>query len=300
MKYRRDIHHEKMLCEFCRRPPSAGLIPLAATNCSVAARRADFAIAKSGLIDTHCHLDFPAFNDDRGEVIRRAKACGVDYIINVGSSVEGSRDSVKLALDYSCFYAVVGIHPHEADSIDNKAVTEIENLAKNNKVVAIGEIGLDYYRTYSEAQNQKGLFTALIKLSKDLGLPLVIHSRQAEEDTLRIIQEFMPLKAVVHCFSGNEEFLGKCLDMGFFISFTCNITYKKSEGLRGMVKSCPLERIMLETDAPYLSPEGSRGKRNEPCNVKRVALEVAKIKGITFEDVARVTTANAKTFFGLI
>ncbi len=255
---------------------------------------------KTTLIDTHCHLDFPAFNDDRQETARRAVDSGVEYIINVGASVKGSKDSVKLALDYPYFYAVAGIHPHEADAVDRNSIIEIEKLAKNNKVAAIGEIGLDYYRNYSRAQNQKDLFVALIKLSKDLGLPLVIHSRQAEEDTLKIMREFMPLKAVVHCFSGNDDFLRKCVDMGFFISFTCNITYKKSEGLRGVVKSAPLERIMLETDAPYLSPEGSRGKRNEPCNVKSVALDVAKIKGIAFEEVARVTTSNAKTFFGLI
>lgn len=251
------------------------------------------------MIDTHCHLDFPAFNDDREETARRAVDSGVEHLINVGASVKGSKDSVKLALDYPCFYAAVGIHPHEADAADRDSIIEIEKLAKNNKVVAIGEIGLDYYRNYSEAQNQKDLFIALIKLSKDLSLPLVIHSRQAEEDTLRILREFAPLKAVVHCFSGNEDFLRKCVDMGFFVSFTCNITYKKAEGLRGVVKSAPLERIMLETDAPYLSPEGSRGKRNEPCNVKRAALEVAEIKGITFEEVALATTTNAKNFFGL-
>jgi TatD DNase family protein len=255
---------------------------------------------KTMLIDTHCHLDFPGFNDDRQEAARRAIDSGVEYIINVGASVKGSKDSVKLALEYPYFYAVAGIHPHEADAVDTNAIAEIEKLAKNNKVVAIGEIGLDYYRNYSEATNQKDLFISLIKLGKNLGLPLVIHSRHAEKDTLRIMREFMPLKAVVHCFSGSEDFLRECVDMGFFVSFTCNITYKKAEDLRGVVKSAPLERIMLETDAPYLSPEGSRGKRNEPCNVKRVALDIAKIKGITFEDVARCTTDNAKFFFGLI
>lgn len=254
---------------------------------------------KTTLIDTHCHLDFPVFNDDRQETARRAIDSGVEYIINVGASVKGSKDSVKLALDYPYFYAAVGIHPHEADTLEGNSIIEIERLAKNSKVVAIGEIGLDYYRNYSKAKNQKDLFMALIKLSKDLGLPLVIHSRQAEEDTLRILRESMPLKAVVHCFSGNEDFLRKCVDMGFFVSFTCNITYKKAQNLREIVRIAPLERIMLETDAPYLSPEGSRGKRNEPCNVKRVALDIAEIRGITFEEAAMVTTANAKTFFGL-
>ncbi len=254
---------------------------------------------KTILIDTHCHLDSSDFNDDRQEAARRAIDSGVEYIINVGASVKGSKDSVNLALEYPFFYAAVGIHPHEADTVDKDSIGEIEKLAKNNKVVAIGETGLDYYRNYSEANNQKDLFIALIKLSKNSGLPLVIHSRHAQEDTLKIMREFMPLKAVVHCFSGNNDFLRECVDMGFFVSFTCNITYKKAEDLRQVVKVAPLERIMLETDAPYLSPEGSRGKRNEPCNVKRVALDIAKIKGVTFEDVARCTTDNAKNFFGL-
>ncbi len=253
---------------------------------------------KKTLIDTHCHLDFPAFNHDRDEVINRALSSGVGYIINVGSSLKGSYDSVKLALDYTCIYAAVGIHPHEADTVNEKDIIEIRNLAKKDKVVAIGETGLDYYRNYSEI-SQKDLFIAHIKLSKDLGLPLLIHSRQAQADTLKIIREFMPLRGVVHCFSGTEIFLEECLSLGFFISFTCNITYKKAQDLRGVVKSAPLDRIMLETDAPYLPPEGSRGKRNEPSNVRRLCEEIARIKSITFEETALVTTNNAKEFFAL-
>lgn len=251
------------------------------------------------LIDTHCHLDFPVFNDDRQQVINRALSLGVGYIINIGSSLKGSYDSVKLALDYTCIYAAVGIHPHEADTAEDKEIIEIRNLAKKDKVVAIGETGLDYYRNYSEINNQKALFIALIKLSKDLGLPLIIHSRQAQADTLKIMREFMPLRAVMHCFAGPGIFLEECLSLGFFISFTCNITYKKAYDLRSVVKSAPLDRIMLETDAPFLSPEGSRGKRNEPSNVRNSCAEIAKIKSITFEEAALATTNNAKEFFAL-
>jgi len=251
------------------------------------------------LIDTHCHLDFPEFEQDRDEVIRRAKNQGIDYIINIGSSLEGSRKSLELARRYDYIYATAGIHPHEADRFDKKQEVAIRELAKEKKVVAIGETGLDYYKNYSRADNQKPLFVSLVRLAKDLNLPLVIHTRKAQGDTLGILKEAMPLKAVVHCFSGDEDSLKECLDLGFFISFTCNITYKKAEDLRSLVKVVPLERLMLETDAPFLSPEGFRGKRNEPSGVRLLAEEIARIKEISVDEIAGVTTANAKEFFKL-
>ncbi len=250
-------------------------------------------------IDTHCHLDFPEFDQDRDRVIRRAEAEGVGYIINIGSSLKGSKDSVALAKKYDSVYATVGLHPHEADKFDKKIEDDLRSLAREDKVVAIGEIGLDYFKNYSEAQNQRPQFISLLNLAKDLGLPVVIHSRQAEEDILKTLKSVMPLKAVVHCFSGDENFLKECLESGFFISFTCNITYKKADNLRRLVKIVPLERLMLETDAPYLSPEGFRGRRNEPLQVKLLAQEIAAIKETGVEDIARVTSENAKTFFGL-
>jgi len=251
------------------------------------------------LIDTHCHLDFPQFDHDRDEVIARAKKEGVGYIINIGSSLEGSQKSLELAQKYDCLYASVGIHPHEADKTYKKEEEAIGELARRDKVVAIGEIGLDYFKNFSKAENQKALFIALIKAAKDLGLPLVIHSRDASSDTLNILKESMPLKAVVHCFSGGEDFLNECLDLGFFISFTCNITYPKAKDLREIVKKAPLERIFLETDAPYLAPQGLRGKRNEPANVNLLAAEIARIKNLNVEEVEAATTGNAKGFFNL-
>lgn len=250
-------------------------------------------------IDTHCHLDFPEFNPDRIEVIRRAEDNGIVYIINIGSSTEGSRDSVDLAQQYDFIYATVGLHPHGADKFDAGTEAQLKALAKNKKVVAIGEIGLDYYKNYSEAVNQRRQFSSLLKLAKDLGLPVVIHNRQAEDDTLKVIKQALPFKAVVHCFSGDEKFLKECLDLGFFVSYTCNITYKKAQKLRELVKRTPLERIFLETDAPFLPPEGFRGKRNEPVYVKILAEEIARIKETSLEEVARVTSENAKSFFGL-
>jgi TatD DNase family protein len=251
------------------------------------------------LVDTHCHLDFPEFDPDRDEVIKRANLSGIGYIVNIGSSIEGSRKSLELAKKYACIYAVVGIHPHEADRSGKEAVAEIRKFASADKVVAIGEVGLDYYRNFSRQENQQPLFISLIELAKELGLPLVLHSRQAEEDTLKILKRYSPLNAVVHCFSGNESFLEQCLKMGFFVSFTCNVTYKKAENLRSVVKLAPLDRIMLETDCPYLSPEGRRGKRNEPQAVEILAEEIARIKAVSVDEVANATTANAKMFFNL-
>jgi len=251
------------------------------------------------LVDTHCHLDFPEFDRDREDVIRRAKEQGISYIINIGSSLLGSIKSVELARAYDCIYATAGIHPHEADSFNQDMRVALERLAKKEKVVAIGEIGLDYFKNYSKAENQRELFLSLLKLAQALNLPVVVHSRQATADTLKILKEAMPVKAVLHCFSGDNGFLKACLDLGFSISFTCNLTYKKAEDLRKMAKLVPLEKLLLETDAPFLSPEGFRGKRNEPSQIKLLAKYVAAIKGVTEEKIAEATSANAKNFFKL-
>ena len=251
------------------------------------------------LVDTHCHLDFPEFDPDREEIIRCANLSGIGYFVNIGSSLKSSQDSVKLAVKYDHIYAVVGIHPHEADSVSEEAINNIKELAENKRVVAIGEIGLDFYKNYSKPENQLPLFVSLLKIAKDMDLPLVIHTRQAQDETLKILKDAMPVRAVVHCFSGDAEFLQACLDLDFYISYTCNITYKKAQNLRDMVKLTPLERLVLETDCPYLSPEGQRGRRNVPLNIKVLAEEVSRIKGISLEEVANITTANAFKFFNL-
>jgi TatD DNase family protein len=251
------------------------------------------------LIDTHCHLDFPEFDIDRNEAIQRAHNNGIHYIINIGSSLEGSRRSLELSAKHGFIYATCGMHPHEADRFNSKIQAELTKLAGENKVVAIGETGLDYYKNYSKVENQKRLFISLIKLAKTLALPLVIHNRKAHPDTLRILKKAKPLRAVVHCFCGDEQFLKECLELGFFISYTCNITYKKAQGLRDLVKITPLDRLLLETDAPFLPPEEFRGKRNEPLYVKYLAQEIARIKEISIDEVAKITTENAKGFFNL-
>jgi TatD DNase family protein len=165
--------------------------------------------------------------------------------------------------------------------------------------VAIGEIGLDFYKNYSSADNQKKMFCALLALAKEACLPVVIHSRQADEDMLAMLKEALPLKGVIHCFSGDEKFMDECLKMGFYISFTCNITYKKADNLREMVKRVPLEKLLLETDAPYLPPQEFRGRRNEPLYVKNLADEISRLKGESVERISSITSSNAIQLFNL-
>ncbi|MFA5005809.1 MAG: TatD family hydrolase [Candidatus Omnitrophota bacterium] len=251
------------------------------------------------LIDTHCHLDFPQFDPDRDKVIERAIARGVGRLINVGADLRSSAASIELAGKYAAVFAAVGVHPHEADAFTKETFLEIAALAKHKKVVAIGEIGLDFYRNLSKADSQERVFKELIALAKDLNLPVIVHSRQADKRTLEILKEMMPLRAVIHCFSGDKDFLDECLKLGFLVSFTCNITYAKAEDLRQVAITVPLEKIMLETDAPYLPPQEERGKRNEPVNVKAVAFELAKLKGIEFGKVEEATSSNAFNFFKL-
>jgi TatD DNase family protein len=250
-------------------------------------------------IDTHAHLDFPEFSSDRDAVLGAAHAAGVAGIINVGASIRTSQEGVALAQRCPRVWAAVGVHPHDADREGESARAHIEPLCREEKVVAVGEIGLDYYKNFSQSANQRALFREMLSLSKAQGLPVVLHSRQAQEDTLAICREFMPFEAVVHCFSGDQDFLEQCLGLGFHVSFTANITYKKAAALRALVAAAPLDRIMLETDCPYLSPEGRRGRRNEPSLVVEVARCVARERRISLEEVAAATTANARRFFRL-
>lgn len=253
------------------------------------------------LIDTHCHLDFPEFDADREGVMARAKEAHVEYIINVGSSLENSRAAVKLSKEFPAVFASVGIHPHDAKDFSQDNLLEIKELSKNHKVIAIGEVGLDFYRNLSEEHVQEHAFRKFIGLAKEQNLPLIFHCRQAQADFLRILKEesFPGIRGVVHCFSGDKDFLRECLDLGFYISFTCNVTYKKADNLRAVLKLVPEERLLLETDAPYLSPEGFRGKRNEPYQVKLLAEYIAKIRNTTLDEISQATTENTKRLFGI-
>jgi TatD DNase family protein len=251
------------------------------------------------LIDTHCHLDFKDFDADRADVITRAKAAGVDYMINVGASLEGTLKSLEIAKKNSCVYVSAGIHPHEADRTGEDDLISFKKIVDENKVAAIGEIGLDYYKNFSSKDNQKKLFAVLLKEAKDRELPVIIHDRDAHADTLDILKEVMgrDMNGVIHCFSGDSDFLKQCLAAGLYISFTGVITFKNAGALRETAKLVPMERLMLETDAPFLAPQIFRGKRNEPAYVKYLAEEISRIKGLSFEEVARVTTENAGRLF---
>ncbi len=254
------------------------------------------------LVDTHAHLDFPDFDPDRKEIIQKAAEAGVKHIINVSSDLRGCLASLELARNYENIFAAIGIHPHSAAEIGEEDFQRIPGLLKNEKVVAIGEVGLDYYRNLSSPGRQRDLFSRFIGLSLETQLPLIIHSREAEADTISILKSRAAgaaIKGVIHCFSGSKDFCRECLDLGLSISFTCNITYKKSDALRELVKHVPSDRLLLETDCPYLSPEGLRGKRNEPANVRLLAQFIADLRGCSFEEITRKTTDNAIRLFRL-
>lgn len=248
------------------------------------------------LIDTHAHLDFPPFDNDRDEVIRRSLE-ELESIIDVGADLESSQRSIQLAHDYSQIYAAVGIHPDEAQKIEDleHAISQLKELAENPKVVAIGECGLDYHYPNIDKEKQKNLFTAQLKLAQELNLPIIIHCRSAQEEIIQLVKS--PQKGVFHCFAGDKNFLEKVLDLGFYVSFCGNITFKNAKDLQEVVKAAPIERILLETDSPYLSPEPFRGLRNEPKNVRIICEFIAALKGLDLNEVAQITTENAKKLF---
>ena len=233
--------------------------------------------------------------------MERAAEAGVAYIVNIGSSIEGSRRSVELARDYPFIYATLGIHPHYAKDVEGRVPEELRRLAKEEKVAAIGEVGLDYYRNLSPKDLQKSLFLDFINLAKEKNLPIVIHSREAHKETLEILKkEFKSgIRGVMHCFSADEEYLKECLDMGLYLSFTCNLTFKNAKGLRALARKVPVERLLLETDAPFLAPQEFRGRRNEPAYLTYLVKEHARIHGLSQGDIARITTHNAGALFGL-
>ncbi|MBI4974791.1 MAG: YchF/TatD family DNA exonuclease [Candidatus Omnitrophica bacterium] len=253
------------------------------------------------IIDTHCHLDFKDFDQDRDGVIDRARKAGVNRIVNVGSSIEGTRRSIELAKRYDIVYASLGVHPHEAKSVTDKTIDDFRALAKERKVVAIGEVGLDYYRNLSPKEVQVGAFKKFIHLAGDLKLPMILHSREADREVLDILrkEKEKDQTGVMHCFSGDEDFLKECLDLGLFISFTCNLTFKNAKNLREVAKGVPAERLLLETDAPFLAPQEFRGKRNEPSYLVYLVEEWSKVLGLSKDDIARITTHNANRLFKL-
>jgi len=251
-------------------------------------------------VDTHTHLDFDVFNEDREKVIQRAIENQVLAIITIGTDLETSKQAILLADKYASIFASVGIHPSDCANLKDTDFKFIRELAEHEKVIAIGEIGLDYYHMHTDKNVQQNVFKKQIEIARELGLPMVIHNRDSHEDMLRILKDegVDAIGGVMHSFSGDLEFLDKILDMNLHISFTGNITFKKSTSDE-LVKRVPIENLLLETDSPFLTPAPLRGKRNEPGFIIHTANKIAELKEIELEILSKVTTENAKSLFKL-
>ena len=253
------------------------------------------------LIDTHCHLTFEQFSDIEA-VIQRSIYAGVRGWITVGTDLEDSRKAVELANRFENMFAAVAIHPHEAKSADQKAIAELKELAKNKKVVAIGETGLDFHYDFSTPQQQLDCFIRHLEIVAELNLPVIIHSREAFDETLKVLERGggVKSKVVFHCFSGSAEQAKLILDRGYFISFTGVVTFKNAEKTRKAATAVPVERLMIETDAPYMSPEPMRKQKvNEPALLVHTARFMAELKGIEPTEFAQKLTIATKQFFSL-
>ena len=252
------------------------------------------------LIETHAHLYFDQFDEDRQQVIQRAKEADVQKIINIAVDLETSRQCIELAEKYEGSFATVGIHPNDSTKLDSSSLGELRELSRHQKVVAIGEIGLDFYWDRCPADVQERAFREQISLAKEVGLPIVIHNREAGPQIIEVLKSAgtSELGGVFHCFSEDMISAKEVLDLGFHISFTGNLTFKKSQ-LPEVAEMVSLDKLLLETDCPFLSPEPKRGRRNEPAHVVYIAQKLAEIKKATFEEVTEITTSNANRLFGL-
>lgn len=260
------------------------------------------------LIDSHAHLDFNKFDADRDAVIERARAAGVAAIVNVGTDLASSRAAVRLASEYDGIYAAVGMHPHDAKKLDGAALAELRDLAQQPKVVAVGEIGLDFYRDLSPRDVQRRAFQAQLAWAAKLGKPVVIHDRDAHDEVLEMLEDWAARLdrsqlagrlGVLHTFSGDLAMARSAIALGFYLSISGPVTYHNARQLPEIVRALPLERLLVETDCPFLAPHPYRGKRNEPAYVRLVAERVAELRGISLDELAKATTANAQQLFGL-
>jgi TatD DNase family protein len=257
------------------------------------------------LIDTHCHLTFEPLADDVEGVLERSKSAGVTSWITVGTDAQHNRKAVDLANRFENMYATVGVHPHDAKDVTGQIVAELKELARNEKVVAIGETGLDYHYNYSEHAEQRRTFAAHLEIARELNLPVVIHCREAFDETMEILERFIGLEGrlkgvVFHCFSGSAEQARIVLNHGFYLSLTGVVTFKNAAKTRQVAMSVPTDRLMLETDCPYMSPEPMRKQKiNEPALMMHTARCIAELKEMPLPDFAQATTDTSKNFFGL-
>lgn len=260
----------------------------------------------SFLVDSHCHIDGKEFDEDRDDVIARALDAGVRVMLNVGTGdpKSGSFDrAVELAEKHDTVFASVGVHPHDAKLFDDEAEKLLRGLTESKKVIAWGEIGLDFYYNHSTRDVQREIFIKQLRIAKELNLPVIIHSRDADEETVKILRDECKGEnfagGIMHCFGGSVEMVRDCLDLGFLISFAGNVTFKKADNLRDAARIVPLESLLVETDCPYLTPVPYRGKRNEPARVVETAKFLSEFYEIEFEKLASATTENFLKFFKL-
>jgi TatD DNase family protein len=250
------------------------------------------------LVDTHCHLDFPHFDGDREAAIARAREAGVGRIVVPGTDLASSRRAVELAEAHPEVFAAVGVHPNSTAGFGTKELKELRELARSQKVVGIGEIGIDLYWKSAPLEDQRRAFRAQIALAAELDKPVIVHDREAHAEVMTLLREARPASGVVlHAFSGDKVMAEAALALGFYLGVDGPLTYKKNEALRAIFAAAPLDRVLIETDAPYLAPQAQRGKRNEPAYVRYVAEKLAEIRGLTVEQIGRATTDNAARLF---
>ena len=253
------------------------------------------------IFDSHAHYDDESFDEDRDIVLKELRENNIIGVLNCGASLEGARASVKLAKENDFFYAAVGIHPEHASKFDEETLKEIQELAKYKKVKAIGEIGLDYFHEENPSKEiQKKVFRTQMQLAKELKLPVVIHDRDAHEDTLNILNEFPEVTGVIHCFSGSIEFARECLKLGYYIGVTGVVTFKNAKKIIEVVREIPIERLLVETDCPYMAPVPHRGKRNRSEYIANIIEIISSIRGIAVEEVQNNTIKNTKRLLKLI
>ena len=252
------------------------------------------------LFDTHAHLDDERFDEDREVLIEKLKEENVSLVVNPGADMKTSRAAIKLAEKFDFIYAAVGIHPHDVKDIKEEDLIELEQMAKHEKVVAIGEIGLDYYYDNSPRELQREFFIKQIELANKVNLPIIIHSRDASMETYEILKEYKKdIGCVLHCFSQSMEMAELYLKLGCHLSFAGPLTFKKSHKLKEVARNMPLDKIFIETDAPYLTPEPFRGRRNDPAKVKYVAEELSNLRAISVDKIAEITMENDIKFFNI-
>ena len=249
-------------------------------------------------IDTHAHLYYDDLKNQLGDVVKRAEAAGVTQIICVGTDLPSSKTSISIAEKYNAVFATVGVHPHDAKDTPDDYLRQLRDMASHSKVVAMGEMGLDYFRDFSPRNVQKEVFLSQLALAREMDLPAVIHNRDADEDILKILEEVRYERSVLHCFSSNTEMAGRAISLGCFLSFTGNVTFGKNH-TEAVLSAIPMDRIMLETDCPFMTPVPNRGKLNEPANILHIAQWIAKVKRIDVSEVAESTTSTAQIFFDL-